>query len=75
MNTTIGEEAAQMVREYKEVYTYFKADPQFKDKARSLALHDLILGKWKFEIALKELTAWIEEQERSEQLAGKEASA
>ena len=56
---TIGDEINRVAREYIDLYEEFRADPEFKEKAKSLAVHDLIMRKYVAEKALEALEKYI----------------
>lgn len=62
---TVGEEIDGLVDSYTRLYDELKVDKleSIAEKARSLALHDLILGRYKYDRALERVRAYIDADE------------
>lgn len=59
---TVKETIDAKVKAYWKIYQSFKKDPEFKDKAESLALYDLVMQKYVAERAIEELEAKIKKE-------------
>lgn len=57
---TIGEAITAKVKECIALYQNFKDDEKFKDRAKDLAMHDLVTAIYINEEALKLLLAYID---------------
>ena len=51
---TLGAAVAAKTKDIMKMYRYFRKDPILKDKARSLAMHDIASEKWIAERAYEE---------------------
>ena len=58
---TIREKVDKLVKEYFQIYKDLK--PEFGEKAKSLALHDLTIGRIVYGMAAEELEGEIKEWE------------
>jgi len=65
---TIGHDAHRKAKEYFDLYLSFRQEPQFRNKARTLAVHDLVVTKVRSEMAYEELVKKIEKHEKKEKL-------
>lgn len=61
--TTYGDRINEKAEEYKRLYLTLREDPELKDRARSIALHDLAVDKFVAEKTLESVKEFIDKHE------------